>query len=368
MRKRLAALWLVLVVIISGVLATQMRHGLPLSTDLLALLPQEERDPVLKTANEAVPRALGRHVIVLVGHPERAKARAVAQTMADALAATDLVDAIGSQAMASQFGKSGQPISPIVTASLGRKTGNCLRRATPGRLPGGRLPKPMVLASPTVICCAAILFSFFPRFLMGLPVVASRLAMDNGMLSVTEGGITWVGIIATLRQEPIGLMSNPPWWARWTELSRPAVAEDSRVRDLLEPEASSSRKPAPARRCRRPRTCRPCRSFGTVLLILVVFRRVGPLVQNTLAILVGTIVGVAATILIFGEIHAIALLFGTSLIGTSVDYGLFYSATVLDPKARRLRSACDEFYRRSRSALPPPSSAMRSWASRPFRA
>lgn len=119
MRKRLAALWLVLVVIMSGVLVTQMRHGLPLSTDLLALLPQEERDPVLKTANEAVSRALGRHLIVLVGHPERARARAVAQTMADALAATDLVDAIGSQAMASQFRQIGAIYFPYRNGLLG---------------------------------------------------------------------------------------------------------------------------------------------------------------------------------------------------------------------------------------------------------
>jgi hypothetical protein len=35
--------------------------------------------------------------------------------------------------------------------------------------------------------------------------MASRLTMDDGMLSVTDGGMTWVGIIGTLRQEPYKL-------------------------------------------------------------------------------------------------------------------------------------------------------------------
>ena len=340
MRKRLAALWLVLVAIMSGVLVTQMRHGLPLSTDLLALLPQEERDPVLKTANEAISRALGRHVIVLVGHPERAKARAVAQTMADALAATDLVDTIGSQAMASQFRQIGATYFPYRNGLLGAEDRELLETGHAREIAGRALAQTYGFGFADGDLLRNDPFLLFPRFLMGLPVMASRLTMDNGMLSVTEGGITWVGIIGTLRQEPYRLDVQSALVGAVDRVEQTAVAEDSRVR-ILRTGTVFFAEAGSRTAMQEASNLSTLSIIGTVLLILVVFRRVGPLAQNTLAILVGTIVGVAATILIFGEIHAIALLFGTSLIGTSVDYGLFYSATALDPKggspAQRLR-------------------------------
>ena len=340
MRKRLALLWLILVAIMSGVLVIQMRHGLPLSTDLLALLPQEERDPVLKTANEAISRALGRHVIVLVGHPERVKARVVAQTMADALAATGLVDALGSQAMASQFRQIGATYFPHRHGLLAAEDRELLETGHAREIAGRALAQTYGFGFADGDLLRSDPFLLFPRFLMGLPAMASRLTMDNGMLSVTEGGITWVGIIGRLRQEPYRLDVQSALVGAVDRIEQTAVAEDLRVRILRTgtvffAEAGSRTAMDEAS------TLSTLSIIGTALLILMVFRRVGPLAQNTVAILAGIIVGVAATILIFGEIHAIALLFGTSLIGTSVDYGLFYSATTLDPKggspAQRLR-------------------------------
>jgi predicted exporter len=339
-RKLLAALWLVLVAIMGGVLVTQMRHGLPLSTDLLALLPQEERDPVLKTANEAISRALGRHVIVLVGHPERAKARAAAQTMADALAATDLVDVIGSQATASQFRQIGATYFPHRHGLLGAEDRELLETGRAQQIAGRALAQTYGFDFAGGDLLRNDPFLLFPRFLMGLPVMASRLTMDDGMLSVTEGGVTWVGIIGALRQEPYRLDVQSALVGAVDRVEQTTMAEDSRVR-ILRTGTVFFAEAGSRTAMQEASNLSTLSMIGTVLLILLVFRRVGPLAQNTVTILVGAIVGVAATILIFGEIHAIALLFGTSLIGASVDYSLFYCATALDPEggspAQRLR-------------------------------
>ena len=259
MRKRLAALWLLLVAIMSGVLVTQMRHGLPLSTDLLALLPQEERDPVLKTANEAISRALGRHVIVLVGHPDRAKARAVAQTMADALAATNLIDTIGSQATAAQFRQIGATYFPHRHGLLGAEDRELLETGRAREIAGRALAQTYGIGFADGDLLRNDPFLLFPRFLMGLPAMASRLTMDNGMLSVTEGGITWVGIIGTLRQEPYRLDVQSALVGAVDRVEQTAAAEDSRVR-ILRTGTVFFAEAGSARRCRRPRTCRPCRS------------------------------------------------------------------------------------------------------------
>ena len=331
MRKRLAALWLVLVAIMGGMLAVQMRHGLPLSTDLLALLPQEERDPTLKTANETISRALGRHVVVLVGHPERAKARAVAQTMADALAATNLADTIGSQATVSQFRQIGATYFPHRHGLLGVEDRELLETGRAREIAGRALAQTYGVGFADGDLLRNDPFLLFPRFLMGLPAMASRLAMDNGMLSVTEGGMTWVGIIGTLREEPYKLDVQSALVGAVDRVEQTAVAQDPRVR-VLRTGTVFFAETGSRTAMQEASNLSTLSILGTVLLILVVFRRAGPLLQNTVTILAGTIVGVAATILIFGEIHAIALLFGTSLIGTSVDYSLFYTATAFDPR------------------------------------
>ena len=74
-------------------------------------------------------------------------------------------------------------------------------------------------------------------------------------------------------------------------------------------------------------------TIGTVLLIVGVFCRLSPLLINLLALAVGIAVAFAGTFLIFGEIHVAALLFGTSLIGVAVDYGLHYCATAFGTQA-----------------------------------
>ena len=72
---------------------------------------------------------------------------------------------------------------------------------------------------------------------------------------------------------------------------------------------------------------------GTILLIVGVFRRLSPLLLNLLALGVGIAVAFAGTFLVFGEIHVAALLFGTSLIGVAVDYGLHYCTTAFGTAA-----------------------------------
>src|SRR5207302_8281547 len=74
-------------------------------------------------------------------------------------------------------------------------------------------------------------------------------------------------------------------------------------------------------------------TVATILLIVGVFRRLSPLLLNLLALVVGIAVAFAGTFLVFGEIHVAALLFGTSLLGVAVDYGLHYCATAFGAAA-----------------------------------
>ena len=72
-------------------------------------------------------------------------------------------------------------------------------------------------------------------------------------------------------------------------------------------------------------------TLGTVFLIVIMFRAIRPLLLSLLVIGVGIVTALSASLLIFGELHVGALLFGISLIGVSVDYSLQYCSEVFAP-------------------------------------
>lgn len=61
-------------------------------------------------------------------------------------------------------------------------------------------------------------------------------------------------------------------------------------------------------------------SIFILILVLFVFRSIKPLISIILTITVGMIVGFLITSIVFSEIHIFTIVFGTSLIGISVDY------------------------------------------------
>ena len=302
----------------------------PLSADILALLPRDEQDPALRKANDAVARALGRHVIVLVGHPVRERARAAARQIGDVLAAAGVASSTADQGSMSQFRKIGAVYFPFRDGLLSEQDRNALGSGR-GQAVASRA---LMQAFGVGFTDGALLqndpFLLFPRFLMGLTAPISRLALDEGMLSLVENGTVWVAIVGRLDGTSLNLNVQTRIVGALSAEERQLTAADPQLKILRTgavffAEAGSQSAMAEAS------NLSSLSMLGTVVLILAVFRRIAPLLQNILTIVVGIICGVAATFAIFGEIHVIALLFGTSLIGTSVDYGLYYSATSLDP-------------------------------------
>ena len=78
MRRWLALAWLALVLAALVHVVLLSAHGLPRETDIMALLPREEREPDILAAKDKVARALSGRVVVMVGHAQRDTARAQA--------------------------------------------------------------------------------------------------------------------------------------------------------------------------------------------------------------------------------------------------------------------------------------------------
>ncbi len=64
--------------------------------------------------------------------------------------------------------------------------------------------------------------------------------------------------------------------------------------------------------------------LGIVLLLLFIFKSFRPLIFAIAVISSGLMAGLASCLMIYGNVHILALVFGSSLVGVTVDYSLHY--------------------------------------------
>ena len=331
MTRILALVWLAVVVLAVGYLIVQSHDGLPLRTDLLALLPREDQDRTLQRANDAVSRALARRVVVLVGHPSAQEARDASLQFAKDMIATGLTDPATNGFDGEQLKRLGALYFPYRRSFLaeadrallaaGRGEEVATKALAQAFGVGGIADGTLLRADP---------FLLLPSFFADLPLPLSRLRMVDGVLTVTDGNMTWVLVMTVLRGEPFSLNVQ--------EQLLGAFASSSTALQKLHPGLQIKRlgavffAEAGSRTATNEASVLSTASLaGTILLIVVVFRRLRPLLLNLLVVGVGITTALAGSIVVFGELHVAALLFGTSLIGVSVDYGLYYTSSVFDP-------------------------------------
>lgn len=333
MRRALAATWLAIVAAAGLYLTVLGIAGFPIRTDLMALLPREERDPVLKQANEAVARSLGRRIVLAFGDNDRNRARTAAQQVKDAVLATGLVDPVDGPALQDAGRRLGTFYLPHREVLLSTADRTALADGRAAEIGNRALAQTYGFGSPVdATLLAADPFLLLPAFLIALPGPLERLSIDDGMLMIAEGSMTWIVVPMTLRHDPFDLDVQEKLITKLDEATGRLAQSMPDVKTLRV--GSIFFADHGARTAIDEVTLLAFIEIaGTILLIVGVFRRLSPLLLNLMALGVGIAVAFAGTFLLFGEIHVAALLFGTSLIGVAVDYGLHYSCTAFSTAA-----------------------------------
>ena len=334
MTRSLPLLWLAIVVLAGGYLLARIHAGFPLRTDLLALLPREQRDPVLQLANETVTRNLSRRIVVLVGHRTRETARAAAGELTRDLVATGVLEPTGDTVSPERLKRIGQLYFPY-RQGLMSPADHTRLAANHGEEIAERAMA--LVFSVAGIANAQLLrtdpFLLLQAFMTDLPLALSRLALDDGMLTVADRGTVWIAVLGNLTGEPFALETQERLVGTFQHSaarlqSRYAGLELKRLGAVFFAKHGSDRALSEAS------WLSSVSMLGSMALIILVFRRFMPLLGNVLVVVVGIGVGLAASLWLFGDLHVAALLFGTSLIGMAVDYGLFYTTSIFDPAAK----------------------------------
>lgn len=330
MRKTAALIWIALVVAAAFHLGYRANEGIRLDTDLLALLPQEEQDPALRQAKARVSALLSQQVLILIGHADRQTARRAAEQFSATLDGTGLFEDVPSMTDSGAIERLGRIFFPYRRGLL---SDTDRRRLLEGR---GKEIADRALAQVFGFVGMAdsnLLrndpFLLLPSFITGLPAPMSRVSVDDGMLSVRDGGKTWILLASRLKGEAYALEIQK----RLTAVVEKSIGEvratvpDVEVRRLgavFFAHAGAESAMSEATRISIVAVA------SVVILVLVVFRALAPLWQSLFAIGVGVLCAVSFALFFFDKLHVVALLFGSTLIGTTVDYSMHYCCEVFD--------------------------------------
>jgi predicted exporter len=321
-----------MVVVVAGAyFGLRVHRSIGFQTDLMALLPQEERDPEIQRAKDQVARSFGQRIVLLIGHNDRDKARAAGAEMARALAGSGLVASVTSTVPADGLRRLGQEIFPLRHGLLADGDRQRLQDGKELEIVRRALSAIYGLVG---MSDASLLtrdpFLLLPAYFASLPLPLSRVTADEGALSVRDGERTYMFISAQLLGQAFSLRDQDRFAAFFDEVER-RLKDQVPGLEVLRAGAVFYAREAARQALDESSAIGTLSLIGTVLLIVAVFGAVRPLWLSVLVIAVGVLCAFSASLWLFGELHVAALLFGTSLIGISVDYSLNYCAQRFTP-------------------------------------
>jgi predicted exporter len=331
---------LALLVVLAGTFALRVAPRLQVQTDLLALLPAEETDTQLDAALDEVTARLARQVLFLVGAPRLEAARPAAEAFAAVLGRSAVFESVHAGAgdelgpMAELYFKhrffllSHEQQRRLAAEGAGGLYRDALRVAY---TPVGFL-RPLSLARDPLGLGA--------DYLSGQMKLQGKARLDGSQLVVSDAAASYVVLAARLRASPFSV-----------EVQRQAQDAIDRAEDAARAAGGarivwyrSGVLPHAAAATSAARTevsvFSTLAGAGVLGLMLLLFGSWRAPALGVLALLCGAVAGVTAAHVVFGEVHLIALVFGSSLIGVAVDYCMhFFADQFRAPPSRWPREA-----------------------------
>ncbi|MGH8462009.1 MAG: MMPL family transporter [Stenotrophobium sp.] len=313
--------WLALMLVLCTVFFTRVVHQLNPETDILALLPGAEQDPVVGTALHKFSDQAGRKTLFLIG----ADTADAANHAADEFAASLRGNAAFSDVQLEVQNRlrdtlaAYQPYRGVLLAAgdrdkLAAHQDNAIYDAALRALytPAG-LMRPLSPAQDPLGLSSDFLLQQVPPL--------GKVQLDNGRLTVNGQGRHWVLVIAETRDSPFSSAAQ--------EQAMPVVEQAyARAHAAGAEVLSSGLLPHAAYAAQRAKleisVFGGISLLGTILLLLFVHRSMRPVMMSAASIGLGLIAALTVSHYVFGRIHLITLVFGSSLIGVAADYSTYF--------------------------------------------
>ena len=318
--RRLPWLFLILLLAVLALAGWQWRDGAPLSANLMELVPGTAPDTLELRAEQRMQEPLNREMLVLVGHKDREQAIAMAQKLGEQWQASGLFE----------------KVQWTLQADLPALRTQLLQ----GRLAMlSETDRQQLIEHPDAFIQQRVQALFDP--FTGFSLVPSQddwlgltgriqnsqpqhgdvqLDIGSGALIADADGKSWVMLRAKTTGNAFD-MSLPLQVADLLKHSREQAAQSDvqllAASGLLY--AASGQQQA----TREITWVGGGATLGILALLLLAFRRWRVLLAF-IPVLVGMLFGAVACVALFGHMHVMTLVLGSSLIGVAVDYPLHY--------------------------------------------
>ncbi len=286
-------------------------------TDLFALLPTDTLDPLAESALAAMASAGERQLVVLVGDADAARAASGARALAASLA--------------------GGPLHPSASGDVAGGIGASYAPHRGGLLSAEDRARLGAAGAAEYFAQRALAAAFAPLAAGVLPWSQDPFALFGNWLA-SQGSVTRVrpqGDLLAVESQQRTYIVLP----YEIDGSAFALALQQTVTERLATAVAAARAAAPgvevlsagivrhaaaaAAGARREMSMIGSGStFGVLLLVVVVFRGFRPAALVVLSLLTGTLLAAVVSFALFAHVHVLTLVFGSSLIGVAVDYGL----------------------------------------------
>lgn len=319
--RRAAGLWLVLVLacLAHNAWYWGVQRGAPV-TDMLAMLPRDEQRPLAAQATQALADAGARRVSVLIGGGEAALAQRAADAFLQALGdlpARHRVAAGESQAWLGLYAPvRGGLLSPASRERLAHAPVQALADEALAALY-------QPVGGPRVGTWADDPLNLFGQWLAERAQM-SRVRVQDGRLMLTDPDAParhFALVLIELPGSGFEIAAQRQLEPRLAAATRAAQAQGATVIAAGVPLFAAA---AAAQAEREIHTIGAGSLIGIVLLTLAAFRSLRPRLLVALSMAVGLCVATSVSLLVFGELHLVTVVFGASLLGVAENYGSNY--------------------------------------------
>lgn len=325
--------WSVILLALLAVFAFRVLPQPRIETDILALLPQTQTDPGFDAALDEFSAQLARRQIFLIGGDSLADAREAAAAFANELRTsgafasvqlewdTDLTQRVAVYLAHRAFLLSTRDSQALEAGA----TEPLLKRALHAAYTPTGLMQRLSLADDPL--------GFTNDFLRGTHLTSGNARLEDSMLVVERNGRSFVLLLTENAGHPFASSTQE---RVVPAIARARLAASRAVKSPVEIVGSGAIQHASAA---AERAKQEVATFGTietiavVLLLLLVFGSMRPLLLGVLTL--GLAITAAFTVVhyLFGEVHILTLVFGSSLIGSVIDYSIhFFADRFRDPE------------------------------------
>jgi predicted exporter len=323
-----SGLFLAALGVAAALLAGMLSRGVPLQTNVLAMLPATERDPVAEKVVASLGAAIGSRVLVLFSHGDEARAKAAAERFAAA--------AGGAGGLRGLTVRLPEPDPKLLRELYAANRFGLLAESDREALASGRWRARDAVLQQIVsplggmagLPLAQDPFGFFARWMASIVPSAGAMRLEDGYLISRDGRRTRVLVFGEVDGDVYDNAVQARAVAAYEQGAQAALTAEPGS-EILRTGTVFFAAAARAAAMRDMDRIALGSIVGITLVMFAAFRSLRPIVLGLLSAGAGILAATLALLLVDGELHLVTLAFGASLIGEAIDYAILFCAAHL---------------------------------------